>query len=115
MNIGLTYDLRQDYIDMGYSEEETAEFDKESTVEGLEKALKALGHKTERIGHVKNLVKSLAEGKRWDLVFNIAEGLFGLAREAQVPALLEAYEIPHVFSDAFTLAVTLLLLSPIKS
>jgi len=107
MNIGLTYDLRQDYLDMGYGEEETAEFDKESTVEGIEKALTALGHTTKRIGHIKSLVKALAEGQKWDIVFNITEGMFGLAREAQVPALLEAYEIPYVFSDAFTLAVTL--------
>ena len=107
MYIGLTYDLRQDYLDMGYSEEETAEFDKESTIEGIEKALSTLGHKTERIGHIKNLVKALCNGKKWDIVFNITEGMFGLAREAQVPALLDAYEIPYVFSDAFTLAVTL--------
>lgn len=107
MYIGLTYDLRKDYLKMGYSEEETAEFDKESTVEGIENALQALGHKTERIGHVKNLVKSLSEGKKWDLVFNIAEGLFGLAREAQIPALLDAYQIPYVFSDAYTLAIAL--------
>lgn len=107
MKIGLTYDLRQDYLDMGYGEEETAEFDKESTVEGIEGALNALGYKTERIGHIKNLVTSLSSGKTWDMVFNITEGMFGLAREAQVPALLEAYEIPYVFSDAFTLAVTL--------
>lgn len=107
MKIGLTYDLRQDYLNMGYSEEETAEFDKESTVEGIEKALHELGYLTERIGHVKNLVKALAEGKRWDLVFNITEGMFGLAREAQVPALLDAYEIPYVFSDAYTLTITL--------
>lgn len=107
MKVGLTYDLRQDYLDMGYGEEETAEFDKESTVEGIEKALKALGYETERVGHVKNLVKALAEGKSWDLVFNIAEGMFGLAREAQVPALLDAYEIPYVFSDAYTLAIAL--------
>lgn len=107
MKIGLTYDLRQDYLDMGYGEEETAEFDKESTIEGIERALKALGHTTERIGHVKSLVNALAQGKKWDLVFNIAEGMFGIAREAQVPALLDAYEIPYVFSDAFTLAITL--------
>jgi len=25
--VALTYDLRQDYLDAGYSEEETAEFD----------------------------------------------------------------------------------------
>lgn len=92
---------------MGYGEEETAEFDKESTIEGIERALKVLGHETVRIGHLKNLVKALADGQRWDLVFNIAEGMFGIAREAQVPALLEAYEIPHVFSDAFTLSLTL--------
>lgn len=107
MKIGLTYDLRQDYLDMGYGEEETAEFDKESTVEGIENALQALGYETERVGHVKSLVKALADGKRWDLVFNIAEGMFGLAREAQVPALLDAYEIPYVFSDAYTLAIAL--------
>ena len=28
MKIGLTYDLRQDYLDWGYGEEETAEFDR---------------------------------------------------------------------------------------
>ena len=107
MEIGLTYDLRKDYLAMGYGEEETAEFDKESTIEGIERALHALGHSTKRIGHVKNLVSALAAGERWDLVFNIAEGMYGLAREAQVPALLEAYDIPFVFSDAFTLAMTL--------
>lgn len=107
MKIGLTYDLRQDYLNMGYGEEETAEFDKENTIEGIEDALHAMGYETERIGHVKSLVQQLAQGKKWDLVFNIAEGMFGLAREAQVPALLEAYEIPHVFSDAYTLAIAL--------
>lgn len=107
MTIGLTYDLRKDYLDMGYGEEETAEFDKESTIEGIEKALNELGFVTERIGHVKNLVNALAKGKRWDLVFNIAEGMFGIAREAQIPALLDAYEIPYVFSDAYTLAISL--------
>jgi len=107
MKIGLTYDLRQDYLDMGYGEEETAEFDKESTIEGIERALEALGHETQRVGHVKSLVKALAEGQSWDIVFNIAEGMFGLAREAQIPALLDAYEIPYVFSDAFTLAISL--------
>lgn len=107
MKIGLTYDLRQDYLDMGYGEEETAEFDKESTIEGIEKALHSLGYETERIGHVKNLVQALAKGKKWDLVFNIAEGLFGPIRESQVPALLDAYQIPYVFSDGLTLAISL--------
>jgi len=83
MRIGLTYDLRSDYLKEGFSEEETAEFDKESTVEAIERELHFLGHSTERIGHILNLTKSLVEGKRWDLVFNISEGLYGIGREAQ--------------------------------
>lgn len=107
MKIGLTYDLRQDYLQQGYSEEEAAEFDKPETIDAIEAALKELGFATERIGNIKDLVAKLAAGDRWDLVFNIAEGLHGLAREAQVPALLDAYEVPYTFSDPMVLAVTL--------
>lgn len=107
MKIGLTYDLRQDYLRQGYSEEESAEFDKPETIDAIEAALKELGFATERIGNIKDLVAKLAAGDRWDLVFNIAEGLHGLAREAQVPALLDAYEVPYTFSDPMVLAVTL--------
>lgn len=55
------------------------------------------------------LVERLASGehKEWDLVLNIAEGLHGLAREAQVPCLLEAYDIPFTFADAATTALCL--------
>jgi D-alanine-D-alanine ligase len=60
-----------------------------------------------RIGHIRALTQRLAAGERWDAVFNICEGLTGYAREAQVPALLEAYGIPAVFSDPLTLALTL--------
>ncbi len=96
--IGLTYDLRDEYRKLGYSEEAIAEFDSRETIDAIESALKALGYVTERIGNIWKLTEALAEGKRWDLVFNISEGMFGLAREAQVPALLEAYQIPYVFS-----------------
>ena len=107
MRIGLTYDLRSDYLKEGYSEEETAEFDKESTVEAIERELHFIGHSTERIGHIRNLTQKLVEGKRWDLVFNISEGLYGIGREAQVPAILDAYAIPYTFSDPLVLALTL--------
>ncbi len=107
MNIGLTFDLRSEYVAEGYSMEETAEFDKEDAVEGLENALKANGYQTERIGNVKKLMARLLEGKRWDLVFNIAEGMYGVGREAQVPALLDAYNIKYTFSDPMILSLTL--------
>jgi D-alanine-D-alanine ligase len=107
MKIGVTYDLRSDYLAQGFSEEETAEFDAEVTIEGLCDALTGLGFVPERIGGVKALTERLAAGGRWDGVFNFCEGFRGLAREAHVPALLEAYEIPYVFSDPLTMALTL--------
>ncbi len=107
MRVGLTYDLRSDYLAMGFSLEDTAEFDKEETIAGIEGALRELGYETVRIGHAKALVKRLEAGDRWDLVFNICEGLCGIAREAQVPALLDLYGVPYVFSDPLVLALTL--------
>ncbi|MFH0757799.1 MAG: D-alanine--D-alanine ligase [Bacteroidota bacterium] len=107
MIIGLTYDLRDEYLAMGFSEDETAEFDRESTISSIETTLAELGYQTDRIGHIKNLVSRLNRGDRWDLVFNIAEGLYGEGREAQVPALLDAYRIPYVFSGPLVLALTL--------
>src|SRR3546814_12143069 len=53
------------------------------------------------------LAARLVAGDRWDLVFNIAEGMHGIAREAQVPALLDAWAIPYTFSDPMVLALTL--------
>lgn len=107
LRVGLTYDLRKDYLAMGYGEEETAEFDSETTISGLERVLLGLGFIVERIGHIRALVASLAAGNSWDFVFNICEGMHGLGREAQVPGLLDAYAIPYVFSDPLTLCITL--------
>lgn len=107
MKIGLTYDLRQDYLDLGFGELETAEFDRVDTIEAIETTLQHLGYSTDRIGNIWSLTKRLANGERWDLVFNIAEGLRGIGREAQVPAILDAYDIPYTFSDPLILALTL--------
>ena len=107
MKIGLTYDLKDDYLKMGFSDEAAAEFDAIETVRGIEEALISLGYQTERIGNVQSLIQQLAAGKRWDLVFNICEGLYGLGREAQVPCILDAYQIPYTFSDPLVLALAL--------
>jgi D-alanine-D-alanine ligase len=107
MRVGLTYDLRPEYLAAGFSEDETAEFDRPETVTGLENALGALGHETDRIGHARQLIARLAEGDGWDLVFNIAEGVWGIGREAQVPAILDVYGIAYTFSDPLVMALTL--------
>lgn len=107
MKIGLTYDLKDDYIAAGFSDEDAAEFDHADTIEAIEKALHDKGFETDRIGNIHSLTKRLAAKDCWDLVFNIAEGVSGFGREAQVPALLDAYEIPYTFSDPLVLALTL--------
>jgi len=107
MLVGITYDLKDDYLAAGFSAEQSAEFDNLQTIDAIDSSLVRLGFQTERIGNVKALVTYLAAGKRCDLVFNIAEGMYGLCREAQIPALLDAYAIPYVFSDSLVLAVAL--------
>jgi D-alanine-D-alanine ligase len=107
MHIGVTYDLRSEYLAAGYGEEETAEFDQPGTIDAIDDSLQELGHVTDRIGHARNLVKRLAKGDRWDLVFNICEGLRGRGREAQVPAILDVYDIPYTFSDSAVMSVCL--------
>lgn len=107
MRVGMTFDLRDHYLALGYGEEETAEFDSMETIDAIHAFLEGRGHEVVRIGTVRQLAERLVAGERWDLVFNIAEGLAGLGREAQVPALLEAYGVPYTFSDPLTLALTL--------
>ncbi len=105
--IGLVYDLRNDYLALGYSESDVAEFDSEGTINALHETIESLGYIVERIGNGWSLCKSLVAGQRWDMVFTIAEGLYGRSRESQVPALLELYQVPYTFSDALVCAATL--------
>jgi len=105
--IGLTFDLKEEYLNEGYTAEEAAEFDRGETIDAIEMALKELGYHPERIGHIRQLVGKLAAGERWDMVFNISEGMYGTGREAAVPVLLDAYRIPYTFSDPLVLALTL--------
>ena len=107
MRIGFTYDLKDDYLALGFAEHEVAEFDSPATIDAIERALRELGHEVDRVGHVKALAARLVSGWRCDLVFNVAEGVAGFGRESQVPALLEAYRIPYTFSDPLVCALTL--------
>src|SRR5664279_591708 len=107
MKIGLTFDLRSWYIERGYSMDETAEFDKQDTVDALSDSLKLMGYDTEPIGNTFQLIEALASGKKWDLVFNITEGLYGDGRESVVPAILDQYKIPYVFSGPVIMGLSL--------
>lgn len=107
IKVGFTYDLKEDYLRLGYSADEIAEFDAPETIEALDNAITKMGFEVIRIGNIFSLVSFLNAGNRCDLVFNICEGMFGIAREAQVPCLLDAYQIPYVFSEADVLNLSL--------
>jgi D-alanine-D-alanine ligase len=107
MQIGLVYDLRDDYRALGFSEEEVAEFDNIDTIDQLDAALQVLGCTVTRVGRGQVLAARLAAGERFDLVFSIAEGVRGRSREAQVPALCELFDQPYLFSDPLTMSASL--------
>jgi D-alanine-D-alanine ligase len=107
LRIALCYDLKSDYLAAGFAPADVMEFDEEETVAALEGALRQLTHQPERVGRGVELARRLAAGERWDLVFNLAEGVRGRSREAQVPAVCELFDQPYTFSDPLTCALTL--------
>ena len=107
MRVGITYDLKTEYIfGPGDPQDANAEFDHPSTVDVICDALAANGHRVVRIGNAEQLLKSI-DHLDVDFVFNIAEGYRGRNREAQVPILLEMKGIPFVGADGLTQALTL--------
>jgi D-alanine-D-alanine ligase len=82
-----------------------AEWDDEVTIAALETALADAGEVT-RLEATEDFPLRLRE-TRPDIVFNVAEGLWGPSREAQVPALCEFWGIPYTGSDPLTLALCL--------
>jgi D-alanine-D-alanine ligase len=107
MLIAITYNLPQDYMAQGFSEEEAVAINTNKTKKSIHNILTQLGHKTVDVGNIQALIKRLAEGERWDLVFNFADGSYGTGRESLIPALLDAYQIPYTFSDPLSLALCL--------
>ena len=83
-----------------------ADFDHIETIDSIRAALETDGHQTVFIQADANLPFALREEKP-DICFNIAEGLGGDAREAQVPALLEMMKIPYTGSRVLTNGISL--------
>jgi D-alanine-D-alanine ligase len=83
-----------------------ADFDHIETVDSIRAALESDGHTTVFIQADRDLPYALRDVKP-DICFNIAEGLGGDAREAQVPALLEMQGIPYTGSRVLTNGISL--------
>ncbi|MGE5250998.1 MAG: D-alanine--D-alanine ligase family protein [Bacteroidota bacterium] len=83
-----------------------ADFDHIETVDHIRRAIETDGHSTVFIQADRDLPFCLREEKP-DICFNIAEGLGGDAREAQVPALLEMLGIPYTGSRVMANGISL--------
>jgi len=83
-----------------------AEFDKPETIQAIQKAIETDFHTTEFLNADATLPQKLITLLP-DICFNIAEGMGGDAREAQVPALLEMLNIPYTASRVLANAIGL--------
>jgi D-alanine-D-alanine ligase len=87
------------------ADDEYAEWDSEETIAAVERALSACGQVI-RLEANEEFPERLRK-ERPDIVFNIAEGLRGVNREAHVPAICEFFGIPYSGSDPFSLSLCL--------
>jgi D-alanine-D-alanine ligase len=85
--------------------DEFAEWDSPTTIAAVESALSKLG-KVVRLEANEDFPERLRQTKP-NIVFNIAEGFYGVNREAHVPAICEFFGIPYSGSDPFTLSLCL--------
>ncbi len=105
--VGLTFNLRQNVRPApGAPADALAEYDSPETIDAMETALAGAGHGVIRLEADESMLDSV---RRYapDICFNIAEGLRGEAREAQVPALLEMLGIPYTGSSVLAHAISL--------
>ncbi len=102
--IGLAYNLKKGI--KSDIEDIEAEFDSIETVNAIKEALEKLNCNVELLEADENFITKLDRTKP-DIVFNIAEGLYGRGREAHIPALLSFLNIPFTGSDETTLCIAL--------
>jgi D-alanine-D-alanine ligase len=82
-----------------------AEWDSPTTIAAVDSALSKLGEVI-RLEANEDFPERLRR-TRPHIVFNIAEGFYGVNREAHVPAICEFFGIPYTGSDPFTLSLCL--------
>lgn len=90
----------------GMLKDQWDDLDSASTIEAILEAIRSGGHECEFLEGDHTILDSVRRYKP-DICFNICEGHFGNAREAQVPAILEMLRIPYTGSKVLTLALTL--------
>lgn len=108
MKICFTYNVKHDLNYSTDSTQDDIEFDSLEVIQSIENTINNLGHQVLKVEANLNAYNILKENKdKIDLVFNIAEGLSGDARESQVPIFCEMLGIPYTHSSPTTHALKL--------
>jgi D-alanine-D-alanine ligase len=109
MKVALTFNLKRDFLPgvdpRPLPPDYFAECDSVETIEAMRAAL-AEFHQVILIEADEDAYGKFRH-ERPDIVFNVAEGLWGAAREGQIPAMLELLRIPYTGSDPTTMAICL--------
>lgn len=108
MKIAFVFNVRHTKSSVEADAQAEAEFDEPKTIKAVHEAIVANGYDCIDIeADLEAYDKLNALKGKVDLVFNIAEGLRGEIREAQIPAILEMLNIPYTHSGALTQAINL--------
>ena len=106
MKVGIAYNIKKNAsADKNLPPDFFAEWDDEGTIEAVRAAL-ATRHDIVMIEANEDAYIKLKTAKP-QIVFNIAEGLWGQSRESQIPAMLDMLRIPYTGSGPLTLAICL--------
>lgn len=108
MYLAFTYNVRHTKPALDQVAQDEVEFDEPETIAAIHDAIVANGYECTDIEADENAYGKLQTAKgNIDLVFNIAEGLRGEMREAQMPAIFEMLGIAYTHSGALADAISL--------
>ncbi len=133
MDVTLTYNMKRDSVQEALSDESAeppsssrhhsvvgaveqkvaarsacdlyAEWDDKETIIAVQAALEE--RHTVTLVEADEYAYERLRSQRPDIVFNVAEGFYGVSREAQIPTILEMLQIPYTGSDPLTLGICL--------
>jgi D-alanine-D-alanine ligase len=106
LKVGFTFNVKRMKPEIDGRRDEEAEYDSPKTIQAVREAIEAAGHEVVDLEATPDL-PALLGSSQVDIVFNMAEGIKGRNREAQVPALLELLDIPYSGSDPAALSLAL--------
>jgi D-alanine-D-alanine ligase len=121
LRVGITYNVKKEiaeekslhgnFIDKNLVEnyshrlsDKYAEWDEIETIDAVKSALEKAGHDVILIEAEESAYNNLSI-VRPDIVFNVAEGFGGAARESFIPSMLEMLNIPYTASDPVTTGI----------